>query len=151
MSSLRERIEADVREAMRARDRERLGTLRLITAALKQREVDTRRPVDDEGVLEVLGRMVKQRRDSIAQFQAGGRPELAEREAAEIGVIEQYLPPKLSEEELATLLEEAIAQTGASGPRDMGKVMGALRARVQGRTDMGALSRRVKQRLAGAA
>jgi len=146
---LKSRIQEDVKAAMRARDRERLGVLRLISAAIKQREVDERIRLDDAAVLQVLDKMVKQRRDSEAQYRDAGRDELAEREAMEIAVITSYLPEPLSEEQLAALVEAAIAESGAAGMKDMGRVMGLLRPRVQGRADMGAVSAAVKARLAG--
>ncbi len=146
---LRERIEQDMKAALRAGDRARLGTLRLIRAAIQQREVDERTTLDDAQVLQVLDKLLKQRRDAVEQYRRAGREELAAREEAEIAVIQAYLPQPLSEEELDRLIAEALEATGASGPRDMGKVMAALRPRVQGRADMAEVSRRVKARLAG--
>lgn len=147
-SELKTRIAEDVRAAMRARARDRLGTLRLISAALKQREVDERIELDDERVIEVLTRMVKQRQDSITQYRQAAREDLAAREEAELAIIGEYLPAPLDDAALATLLAEAIGATGAGSARDMGKVMAWLRPRVQGRTDMAALSTRVKAALA---
>ncbi|MFW6191798.1 MAG: GatB/YqeY domain-containing protein [Thiohalospira sp.] len=146
---LKERIQADVKDAMRARDKDRLATLRMITAGLQQKEVDDRVELDDAGVLALLDKMAKQRRESIEQYEQGGRAELAERERAELAVIESYLPQPLSEEELDALVAEAIAATGAAAMADMGRVMGELKPRVQGRADMGEVSARVKARLGG--
>ena len=146
---MRDRILDDVKSAMRARAKERLGVLRLITAAIKQREVDERITLDDAGVLQVLDKMVKQRRDSEAQYRGAGREDLAAQEAFELGILGEYLPAALSEAELTALIEGAIASTGAAGMKDMGKVMGALRPQVQGRADMAAVSAAVKRRLAG--
>ena len=148
-SELKNRIQDDVKSAMRARDRERLEVLRMVTAAIKQREVDERVELDDAGVLQVLDKMVKQRRDSEGQFREAGRAELADREAYEIAVVSQYLPRALEPAELEALIAEVIEATGAAGMKDMGKVMGQLKARVAGRADMGAVSAAVKQRLAG--
>jgi uncharacterized protein YqeY len=148
-TALRDRILDDVKSAMRARAKERLGVLRLITAAIKQREVDERITLDDAGVLQVLDKMVKQRRDSEAQYRGAGREDLAAQEAFELGILSEYLPAALSEAELGALIESAIARTGATGMKDMGKVMGELRPQVQGRADMAAVSAAVKRRLAG--
>jgi len=145
--SLKGQITDDVKKAMKAGDKDRLRVLRLITAAIKQVEVDERKEVDDDAVLGVLGKMVKQRRDSIAQYQQGNRPDLADIEAAEIDVIETYLPEPLSEQELDKIIDEAVSATGAESIRDMGKVMGAVKASVHGRADMGAVGARVKARL----
>lgn len=146
---MRDRILDDVKSAMRARDKERLGVLRLITAAIKQREVDERITLDDTGVLQVLDKMVKQRRDSEAQYRSAGREDLAAQEAFELGILGEFLPEALSAAELAALIERAVASTGAAGMKDMGKVMGELRPEVQGRADMAAVSAAVKRRLAG--
>lgn len=147
-SDLRARIQDDLKDAMRAKDKARIGTLRLVTAALKQVEVDQRIDLADGDVLTVLQRMLKQRRDSLQQYQAAGRGDLADQEAYEIACIEAYLPQPLSDTELTALIDEAIAETGAAGMKDMGRVMGLLKDRVAGRADMGSLSTRVKQRLA---
>ncbi len=147
-SPLRQRVEQDMKDALRARDRRRLGTIRLVLSALKQREIDERIQLDDAQVIAVLDRMIKQRRDSVAQYEAAGRRDLADQESYEIGVIREYLPPALEEAEIDPLIEEAIAATGAAGPREMGKVMGYLKPRMQGRADLGAVSARVKVRLA---
>ncbi len=144
---LKDRINDDVRAAMRSQDKRRLGALRLITAAIKQREVDERIALDDPQVLAVLEKMVKQRRDSIAQYQAGNRPDLVDQEDFEVKLIQSYLPAQLSEAEIDRIVSETIAATGASSARDMGKVMGALKSRLAGQADMGAVSNRVRQRL----
>ena len=133
---------------MRARDRVRLAALRLVASEIKQREVDGRRPLDDAGVLAVLDRMLKQRRDSVDQYLAAGRDDLAAGESFEIEVIESYLPAPLTGEEVAALVDGAIADSGASSMRDMGGVMARLRPNVQGRADMGEVSRLVRARLA---
>ncbi len=148
-TDLQHRIEEDMKAALRAGDKARLGTLRLILAALKQVEVDTRKPLDEAGVLTVLDRMAKQRRESIAQFEAAGRADLRDKEQAELAVIQGYLPEPLDEAELASLIDAAIAEAGASTLRDMGKVMGILKPRLQGRADMAAVSAAVKSRLSG--
>ncbi len=144
---LKSRIQEDVKDAMRARDRQRLGALRLITAAIKQKEVDDRVELDDAAVVSVLEKMIKQRRDSIEQYQKGGRQELAAREAYEIELIRNYMPAAMDDSELEALIDATLRQTGASGMKDMGKVMAALKARVQGRADMGAVSAKVRARL----
>ena len=145
--SLKQRVDADMKAALRAKEKERLGAVRLILAAIKQREVDERITLDDTQVLAVLDKMAKQRRDSIAQFQAAGRQDLVDKEQFELDVIQTYMPQPLSEAEVAALIEAAIAETGASGMADMGKVMGLLKPKVQGRADMGAASKAVKARL----
>ena len=148
-SPLKQRIQLDVTDAMRAKDKARLGTLRLVTAAIKQIEVDTRDELDDPGVLAVLEKMLKQRRDSLQQYSDAGRQDLADQESYEIGIIEAYMPAALPAEELAGLIDAAIAEAGAETMRDMGKVMGLLKSQVQGRADLGAVSASVKQKLAG--
>jgi len=145
--SLKARLNEDVKTALRARDKARLGVLRMTLAAIKQREVDERIELDDAQVTAVIEKMIKQRRDSIAQYQQAGREELAAREQAEIDVIQAYLPEALPEEEVAALIEQAIAATGAAGMRDMGKVMGQRKAKLQERADMGAVSAMIKYRL----
>ena len=147
MSELKTRINEAVKTAMRAGDKSRLGTLRLITAALKQREVDERKELTDDDVVATLAKMVKQRRESIAQFQQAGRDDLADRELAEIAVISDFLPQPLTGAGIDRLIAQAIAATGAVGIRDMGKVMAALKPQIQGRADPAAISSRVKQRL----
>ncbi|WP_018863069.1 MULTISPECIES: GatB/YqeY domain-containing protein [Thioalkalivibrio] len=145
--SLKARLQDDVKQAMRAREKERLAALRLIQAEVSQFEVDERREADDDAVLAILNRMLKQRRDSIDQYRKGGREDLAEREAAEITVIEAYMPEPLGDAELEQMIGEAIAETGAAGPSDMGKVMGVLKPRVFGRADMGVVSQKVRAAL----
>ncbi len=145
--SLKQRIQEDMKAAMRARDSARLGVIRMILAAIKQREVDARTTLDDAGVLAVLDKMLKQRRDALAQFRDAGRDDLVEKESFEVEVIQDYLPPPLDDEALDALIGEAVEATGAASPRDMGKVMGWLKPRIQGRADMGVVSARVKQRL----
>ncbi|MBL3600670.1 MAG: GatB/YqeY domain-containing protein [gamma proteobacterium endosymbiont of Lamellibrachia anaximandri] len=146
---LKQRILDDVKTAMKAKDKPRLGTLRLITAAIKQREVDERIELDDTQVLTILDKMIKQRRDSISQFEQAGRAELAEQEQREIEVIQDYLPEGLGDEEIVAMIDEAISATGATAMQDMGKVMGQLKPKMQGRADMGKVSGLVKQKLAG--
>lgn len=145
--SLSEKINADVKVAMRARDKQRLGVLRMVTAAIKQREVDERTTLDEPAVMAVLEKMLKQRRESVSQYVKGGRDDLAAVERAEIDIISGYLPEKLSPEETAALIENAISQTGAEGPRDMGKVMAWLKQAAGAQLDMGAASSAVKARL----
>jgi hypothetical protein len=148
-SPLKQRILDDVTAAMRAKDKPRLGTLRLVTAAVKQLEVDSRASLDDADVLAVLEKMLKQRRDSLQQYSDAGRQDLADQESYEIAIIETYMPEALPAEELEALIDAAIAQTKADSMRHMGKVMGLLKAQVQGRADLGAVSATVKQKLAG--
>jgi len=145
--ALKERLTEDMKTAMRSADKERLGTVRLALAAIKQREVDERISLDDAQVLAVLEKMIKQRREAIAQFQTGGRADLVAKETAEIGVLQQYLPAQMSEAEVDALIAAAISATGATSIKDMGKVMAAVKPKAQGRTDMGALSNRIKQKL----
>lgn len=149
MSDLKARITEDMKAAMKGGDKPRLGTIRLILAALKQREVDERITLTDADVLQVLEKMLKQRRDSITQYEAAKREDLAQQERYEVGVIEAYLPAQLSDAELDALIAQCIADSGAASPRDMGKVMALLKERAAGRADMGALSQRVKAKLAG--
>ena len=144
---LKAQIIDDMKAAMKGGEKVRLGVIRLITAAIKQREVDERIELDDEQVLIVLDKMVKQRRDSIKQYTDAGREDLAAIEEAEVEIIKAYLPAALSEDEIAAIVEAAIAQTGASSMADMGKVMGIVKPQVQGRGDMGAVSGIVKQKL----
>lgn len=147
--TLKERITEDMKSAMRAGDKDRLAVIRMILAAIKQREVDERTTLDDAQVLAVLDKMVKQRRESLAQFESGGRADLVAKESAEIAVIQSYLPEQLSDAEIDALIAEAIASTGASSVKDMGKVMGVVKPKVQGRADMAVVSARVKQKLSG--
>lgn len=145
--SLIDQLKDQMKKAMIAKEKLRLGTIRMALAAIKQIEVDTRENLNDEQVLAVLTKMVKQRRDSIAQYEAAGRTELADAEAAEIKVIESFLPTPLTTDEIATILDETIAEVGASSLADMGKVMGALKVKVQGRADLGALSAQIRAKL----
>ena len=144
---LRQRVEADMKVAMRAKDKDRLGTIRLILAAIKQREIDERVTLSNTEILAVLDKMIKQRRDSIAQFEQAGRQELADKEAAEVAVIQEYLPAAMSEAEIDAVIEEAISISGATSPQDIGKIMGWLKPRLQGRADIGQVSRKVKEKL----
>jgi uncharacterized protein YqeY len=147
LSTLKGQIQEDVKSAMRARDQKRLTALRLITAAIKQVEVDQRIEMDDTAVLAVLDKMVKQRRDSLEQYESAGRDDLAAQEKFELDLISAYLPEALSDDELAALIKQAVADTGASSIRDMGTVMNKLRGQVQGRADMKAVSNAVKEQL----
>jgi uncharacterized protein YqeY len=149
MSTLTARINDDVKAAMKAKDKARLGVLRLITAAIKQREIDERITLNDEQVLAVLEKMIKQRKDSIAQYEKAGRDELAQQEAFEIGIIQAYMPEQLSDDEIEALITEAISSSGAESMKDMGKVMGLLKPKLAGRADMGAVSGKIKAKLAG--
>ena len=144
MSAIQARINDAVKDAMRAKDKERLNTLRLATSEFKKVEVDERITLDDARVIAILDKMIKQRKDSVQQFTAGGRSDLADKEQAEISVLTEFLPAALTETELADLIKQAIANTSAEGMKDMGKVMAALKPQVQGRTDMGALSQKIK-------
>jgi len=145
--SLKGRIQDDIKTAMKAGDKDRLKVLRLVSAAIKQVEVDERKELDDVTVLSILNKMVKQRRDSITQYTNGNRQDLADIEAAEISVIESYLPTRLTDDELEEMIDEAIAQSGAENIRDMGKVMGLIKTRAAGRADMGTVGAMVKERL----
>lgn len=147
--STKQQLTEDMKAAMRGGDKHKLGVVRLMLAAVKQREVDERVELDESQVLAVLEKMLKQRKDSISQYEAAAREDLAEVERAEMAVIETYLPAKLSDSELDALIEAAIAETGASSARDMGKVVGVVKARAAGRADMGVASARIKARLAG--
>lgn len=145
--SLKQRIQDDVKTAMREKDKERLGTLRLITAAIKQREVDERIELDDTAILAVLDKMAKQYRDSIEQYRQANRDDLVQKETAELNIVSSYLPEQLNDTDLEALIRKAIEETGASGIQDMGKVMGVLKPKVQGRADMGQVSAKVKSLL----
>ena len=145
--SLKDRILSDVKDAMRAKDKPRLGTLRLITATIKQQEVDERIELDDTQVLTLLDKMCKQRRESISQFEKAGRDDLIAQEVLELDLIQTYLPEQLSEAEIAALIEETMAATGAASIKDMGKVMGQLKPKLQGRADMSAVSALIKAKL----
>jgi uncharacterized protein YqeY len=140
-------LKAAQKDAMRAKEKVRLGTIRMAMAAIKQKEIDEQITLDDSAILAVLTKMVKQRQDAAAQYDAANRDDLASKEREEITYIEDFLPQPLTDDELNALIDETMAATGASGMQDMGKVMGALKPKVQGRTDMGALSAKVKARL----
>lgn len=145
---LKTRIADDMKSAMRSKDARRLESIRMIRAAIQRREVDERTELDDAGVTGVLQKLLKQGRDSLAQFEAGGRDDLADKERMFVAVIESYLPEPLDDVELDALIDSVIAETGASEIRDMGKVMGKLKSRIDGRADMGQVSARIKRRLA---
>ena len=147
MPTLKEQIQDDMKAAMRAKEKLRLATIRLTLAAIKQKEVDERVTPTDEQVLAILEKMVKQRRDSIKQFEDAGRQELADTEKAEIVILQDYLPEQMDAAELERVVTEIISNVGAAGPQDMGKVMGALKPRIQGRADMGQASQLVKNKL----
>ncbi|WP_414489711.1 GatB/YqeY domain-containing protein [Stenotrophomonas maltophilia] len=146
--SMKQQLTEDMEAAMKAGEKHKLGVIRLINAAIKQREVDERIELDDTAVIAVLDKMVKQRKDSVSQYEAANREDLAEIERAEIVVIEAYLPAKMGEAEIVAAIQAAIAETGASGPADMGKLMGALKPKLAGQADMGLVSKLVKQLLA---
>jgi len=145
--SLEERVQDDMKAAMRSGQKDRLGTVRLILAAIKQREVDERIVLDDAQVIAVLEKMGKQRRESITQFEAGGRSDLVAKETAELAIISAYMPAQLGDAELDALINAAIAETGAASIKDMGKVMSLIKSRAQGRADLGAVGTRIKARL----
>jgi uncharacterized protein YqeY len=149
MSAIVASVKDAVKQAMRAKDKPRLGALRLAAAEFKRVEVDERIEIDDERALALLDKMVKQRRDSIRQYEEAGRDDLADTEKFEVSVISEFLPEALSEDELAKLVADAVAQTGATGMQDMGKLMGVLKPQVQGRADMAQVSQLVKANLAG--
>ncbi|HEY4296845.1 MAG TPA: GatB/YqeY domain-containing protein [Paraburkholderia sp.] len=146
--NLKDRINDDMKAAMRARETERLGTIRLLLAAIKQREVDERITLDDTAITAVVDKMIKQRKDSISQFEAAGRTDLADKEKAELAILAAYMPEQMSEAEIVAEVQTAVAQTGAAGPQDMGKVMGVLKPKLAGRADMTAVSAQVKAALA---
>ncbi|HDS1076264.1 TPA: GatB/YqeY domain-containing protein [Stenotrophomonas maltophilia] len=146
--SMKQQLTEDMKAAMKAGEKHKLGVIRLINAAIKQREVDERIELDDTAVIAVLDKMVKQRKDSVSQYEAAKREDLAEIERAEIVVIEAYLPAKMGEAEIVAAIQAAIAETGAAGPADMGKLMGALKPKLAGQADMGLVSKLVKQQLA---
>lgn len=146
--SLKDRINEDMKAAMRARETGRLATIRLLLAAIKQREVDERTTLDDAAVTAVIDKMIKQRKDSISQFEAAGRTDLVDQENAELAVLAAYMPAQLSEAEVSAEVQAAVAQVGATGPQDMGKVMGVLKGKLAGRADMTAVSALVKAALA---
>ncbi|ATY82506.1 glutamyl-tRNA amidotransferase [Aeromonas veronii] len=146
--SLKDQLKDQQKLAMLAKDKARLGAIRLLMAEIKQREVDTRIELNDEDILAVVTKMVKQRRDSISQFEAAGRQDLADKESAEIVVLQEFLPQQLTADEIAALIEQAITESGAAVIADMGKVMAVLKPKIQGRADVGAVSAQVKTRLA---
>ena len=147
--SVKEQIQQDMKDAMRGGDKPRLGVIRLVMAAIKQREVDERVELDDAAVTAVLDKMAKQRRESIAQYSKAGREDLVDQENYELEVLKNYLPEQLGEAEIDAMIQAAIEATGAASIKDMGKVMGQLKAKLQGRADMGAVSARIKARLSG--
>ena len=147
--SLKDQITEDMKTAMRAKDSESLGTIRLLQAAMKQKEVDERITLDDAGVVAIVDKLIKQRKDSIAAFEGAGRQDLADKEKAEMAVLQVYLPARLSAEEVAAEVRAIVAEIGAKGPGDMGKVMGAVKAKLAGKADMGEVSSAVKAALAG--
>ena len=147
--TLKERITDDMKAAMRAGEKDRLATIRLVLAAVKQIEVDERITLDEARMLSVLEKLAKQRKESIAQFESGGRADLVAKEAAELAIIQSYLPAQMSESELDALIAEAISSTGAASIKDMGKVMGVVKSKAAGRADMAAVGARIKQKLGG--
>ena len=148
--SLKAQITEDMKTAMRAKDSERLGTIRLLLAAMKQKEVDERVELDDAAVIAIVDKLIKQRKDAISQFSAAGRQDLADKETAEVKVLEAYLPQRLSQEEIQAAVNAIVADLGAKGPGDMGKVMGAVKTQLAGKADMGQVSAAVKAALSGA-
>jgi uncharacterized protein YqeY len=147
MSEIKSRLTTDIKTAMKSGDKPRLAVLRLISSAVKQREVDERLDTDDSAMIQILDKMAKQRRESIEQFESAERQDLADAEMAELAIIQDYLPAQLSDSEIDTLINDAISATGAESIRDMGKVMGTLKPQLQGRADMSAVSARIKDRL----
>ncbi len=148
MPTLKERINEDMKAAMRAKEAERLGAIRMLTAAIKQKEVDERVELDDAGVVGIVDKLLKQRKDSIDAFQKAGRQDLADKEQAEVAVLQAYLPARLSADEINAEVKAIVAELGAKGPGDMGKVMGAVKQRLAGKADMGQVSAAVKAALA---
>ncbi|MGD8999062.1 MAG: GatB/YqeY domain-containing protein [Granulosicoccaceae bacterium] len=148
-TTLKDQLSEAMKAAMRAKDKDRLGVIRLIQAAIKQKEVDERIELDDTAVLAVLDKMLKQRRDSIKQYTDAGRTDLADQEEFEVGIIQEYMPAQLTDDEINAIIDAAIAETGASSMKEMGQVMGKVRPQVQGRADMGAVSGLIKARLGG--
>lgn len=146
--TLKEQITEDMKSAMRAKEAERLGTIRLLLAAIKQREVDERITVDDAGIIAIIEKLIKQRKDSIEQFQKAGRTDLVDQESKELAILQAYMPAQLSAAEVQSAIQKVIADLGASGPQDMGKVIGALKAQLAGKADMGTVSGLVKAALA---
>jgi uncharacterized protein YqeY len=149
MATLKERITEDMKSAMRSGEKDRLGLIRMLQAAIKQREVDERIQLDDSQTLAVIEKMIKQRKESVAQFQSGGREDLAAKENAEIAMLQAYLPAQLTAAELDAIVRDAIASTGATTVKDMGKVMAQVKAKAAGRADMGAVGARIKAALGG--
>ena len=147
--SLKDQITEDMKTAMRAKDSERLGTIRLLQAAMKQKEVDERVTLDDAAVVAIVDKLIKQRKDSITAFEGAGRQDLADKEKAEMAVLQAYLPARMSEAEVAEAVKAIVAEVGAKGPGDMGKVMGVVKTRLAGKADMGQVSAAVKAALAG--
>ena len=147
--SLKDQITEDMKTAMRAKDSERLGTIRLLQAAMKQKEVDERVELDDAAIVAIVDKLIKQRKDSIAAFEGAGRQDLADKEKAELAVLEAYLPARMSEAEVIAAVQAIVAEVGAKGPGDMGKVMGVVKTRLAGKADMGQVSAAVKAALAG--
>ena len=147
--SLKQQINADMKTAMRAKDADRLGTIRMLMAAMKQKEVDERVELDDGMIVAIVDKLIKQRKDAAQQYEAGGRADLADKEKSEIVVLEGYLPQRLSADEVAAAVKAIVLELGASGPGDMGKVMGAVKQRLAGQADMGVVSAAVKAALAG--
>ncbi len=147
--TLKAKITEDMKTAMKAKDSERLGTIRLLQAAIKQKEVDERVELDDTAIVAIVDKLIKQRKDSITQFEAGGRQDLADKEKSELKVLEVYLPERMSAEEVTAAVKAIVAELGASGPGDMGKVMGAVKTKLAGKADMGQVSAAVKAALAG--
>ncbi len=145
--TLKEQITEDMKSAMRAKETERLGTIRLLLAAIKQREVDERIAVDDAGIIAIVEKLIKQRKDSIEQFQKAGRTDLVDQESKELGILQAYMPAQLSEAEVQVAIQNTILSLGAAGPQDMGKVIGALKAQLAGKADMGMVSGMVKATL----
>jgi len=146
-SALKTRINDDVKTAMRSKDKQRLGTLRLLTAAIKQVEVDQRIELDDDNIVAIIEKMLKQRKDSIEQFEKAGRNELAEIEINEVTILKEFMPEQMSEADIDALIDDAISNTGASAMKDMGKVMGILKPKLAGKADMGAVSGKIKAKL----
>lgn len=147
MSALKERLLDDIKDAMRARDKDRLGILRLIAAGMKQKEVDERITLDDSQIVAIIDKMIKQQRDALTLFESAGRTDLVDKSNFELGILQTYMPTLLSAVELSTVITESIVESGAKSPADMGKVMGLLKPKVQGRCDMGNLSKQVKEKL----
>lgn len=145
--SLKKTLQDDVKQAMRARDKQRLTVIRTINATIKQREIDDQTTMDDAGILAIIDKMIKQRRDAESQYRDAGRTELADNEAAEITILEEYLPEPLSDADIDAAIDQAIADTGASSMKDMGQVMGQLKPQLQGKADMSVVSQRLKARL----